>query len=35
MDIDQLLAGQRFDRELEKALASCEVLIAVIGTPSG
>jgi hypothetical protein len=31
MDVDQLLAGQRFDRELDKALAECEVLIAVIG----
>ena len=32
MDVDQLLAGQRFDRELDKALAECDVLIAVIGT---
>ncbi len=31
MDIDNLLAGQRFDRELEKALERCDVLIAVIG----
>src|SRR6478672_7734298 len=31
MDVDQLLAGQRFDRELDKALAECDVLIAVIG----
>lgn len=31
MDVDQLLAGQRFDRELDKALAECQVLIAVIG----
>jgi hypothetical protein len=31
MDVDQLLAGQRFDRELDKALAKCDVLIAVIG----
>ena len=31
MDIDQLLAGQRVDRELEKPLASCEVPIAIIG----
>jgi hypothetical protein len=30
MDVDQLLAGQRFDRELDKALAECDVLIAVI-----
>jgi hypothetical protein len=32
MDIDNLMAGQRFDQELEKALAQCEVLIAIIGT---
>jgi hypothetical protein len=32
MDVDRLLAGQRFDRELEKALSKCDVLIAVIGT---
>jgi len=31
MDVDRLLAGQRFDRELDKALAQCDVLIAVIG----
>jgi hypothetical protein len=31
MDVDNLLAGQRFDRELEKALAQCDVLIAIIG----
>ena len=31
MDVDNLLAGQRFDRELEKALAQCGVLISVIG----
>ena len=31
MDVDQLLAGQRFDRELDKALSECDVLIAVIG----
>ena len=31
MDIDNLLAGQRFDKELEKALAQCDVLVAVIG----
>jgi hypothetical protein len=30
MDVDQLLAGQRFDRELDKALAERDVLIAVI-----
>jgi len=32
MDVDQLLAGQRFDRELDRALAECDVLIAVIGS---
>ena len=32
MDVDQLLAGQGFDRELDKALAECDVLIAVIGS---
>jgi formylglycine-generating enzyme required for sulfatase activity len=31
MDVDNLLAGQRFDRELNKALGRCAVLIAVIG----
>jgi hypothetical protein len=31
MDVDSLFAGQRFDRELAKALARCKVLIAVIG----
>jgi hypothetical protein len=31
MDVDDVLAGQRFDRELERALAQCDVLIAVIG----
>jgi TPR repeat protein len=31
MDVDRLLAGQRFDRELDKALSQCNVLIAVIG----
>lgn len=31
MDVDNLLAGQRFDQELTKALAQCDVLIAVIG----
>lgn len=31
MDVDNLLAGQRFDRELETALSQCDVLIAVIG----
>ena len=32
MDVDSLLAGQRFDRELDKALAKCDVLIAVISS---
>jgi hypothetical protein len=32
MDVDSLLAGQRFDRELDKALSKCDVLIAVIGS---
>ena len=31
MDIDNLLAGQRFDVELAKALDSCDVLVAIIG----
>lgn len=31
MDVDSLLAGQRFDRELEKALDKCDTFIAVIG----
>ena len=31
MDVDDLLAGQRFDEELAKALTQCDVLIAVIG----
>ncbi len=31
MDVDNLLAGQRFDQELETALAQCDVFIAVIG----
>ncbi len=31
MDVDNLLAGQRFDEELAKALASCDVFLAVIG----
>ena len=31
MDVDNLLAGQRFDKELAKALDQCSVLIAVIG----
>ncbi len=31
MDVDNLLAGQRFDRELSKALDDCDVLIAIIG----
>lgn len=32
IDVDRLQAGQRFDRELDKALAKCEVLIAIIGS---
>ncbi len=32
MDVDNLLAGQRFDQELAKALSVCDVLVAVIGT---
>jgi S1-C subfamily serine protease len=31
MDVDSLLAGQRFDHQLDKALAQCDVLLAVIG----
>jgi TIR domain len=31
IDVDNLLAGQRFDEELTKALAACDMLIAVIG----
>ncbi|MFM1815240.1 MAG: hypothetical protein RLZ98_1935, partial [Pseudomonadota bacterium] len=31
MDVDELLAGQRFDEELAKALSQCDVLIAIIG----
>ena len=31
MDVDNLLAGQRFDIELAKALDACDVLIAIIG----
>ena len=31
MDVDNLQAGQRFDQELDKALAQCDVLLAVIG----
>ena len=31
MDVNNLVAGQRFDRELDKALAQCDVLVAVIG----
>jgi hypothetical protein len=31
LDVDKLLAGQRFDQELDKALAQCDVLIVVIG----
>jgi formylglycine-generating enzyme required for sulfatase activity len=31
MDVDNLLAGQRFDEELAKALALCDALIAIMG----
>jgi hypothetical protein len=31
MDVDDLLAGLKFDHELAKALASCDVFIAIIG----
>uniref|UniRef100_UPI0025CB8C57 toll/interleukin-1 receptor domain-containing protein n=1 Tax=uncultured Hyphomicrobium sp. TaxID=194373 RepID=UPI0025CB8C57 len=31
MDVDNLMAGQRFDQELAKALNECDVLLAVIG----
>jgi uncharacterized membrane protein YeaQ/YmgE (transglycosylase-associated protein family) len=32
MDVDDLVAGQRFDKELERALAQTDVLLAVIGS---
>lgn len=32
MDVDNLFAGQRFDQELGKALATCNVLLVVIGS---
>ena len=31
MDVDNLLAGLRFDEELAKALGACDVFIAIIG----
>ena len=31
IDVDKLVAGQRFERELDTSLAQCDVLIAVIG----
>ncbi len=31
MDVDNLMAGQRFDKELEKALAETDVFLSVIG----
>ncbi len=31
MDVDDLLAGQRFDAEMNKALLQCDVLLVVIG----
>jgi formylglycine-generating enzyme required for sulfatase activity len=32
MDVENLMAGQRFDIALERELAKCDVLLAVIGT---
>jgi len=32
MDVDNLRPGQRFDKELEKALAETDVFLAVVGT---
>ena len=32
MDVDNLLAGQKFSKELAKALDSCDVLVAIIGS---
>jgi len=34
MDVDDLLAGLRFDEELAKALAACDVFLAIIGPRS-
>lgn len=31
MDVDNLVAGQRFDQELRRALAACDIFIAIIG----
>lgn len=31
LDVDNVLAGQRFDKELDNALSQCDVLIAIIG----
>jgi hypothetical protein len=31
MDVDNLTAGQRFDKELMKALRSCDIFVAIIG----
>jgi TIR domain len=31
MDVDDLRRGQRFDKELEKALTECDVFLAIIG----
>lgn len=31
MDVDNLIAGTRFDEELAKALVACDVFIAIIG----
>ena len=32
MDVDRLMAGQRFERELDQALGQCDVLTAVVGS---
>ena len=31
MDVDNLMAGQRFDRELEKALAETDIFLTIMG----
>ena len=35
MDVDNLVAGQRFDQQLETSLAQCDIFIAVIGNQWG
>ena len=35
MDVDNLIAGQRFDQQLETSLAQCDIFIAVIGNKWG